>query len=165
MTRRDPPIVSECGLTSADFALHSGGSHPPTAFPQPRNADTAIDTRSSLCVMTGLCAGATKFKFSEHTEGVCRVASHVAGVSTATARCSSCFYGYAFTEFELNVHAQSPRTAFARSYDVSFRIRRLYKSHILSRKDPQRPSMAAFFAHRQAESSTRVTRHDGLPVK
>lgn len=133
-------IVSDHGSTSAGFSIYSGTSHPSTAFPQPREPDTAIGPRSSLYALAGFCAGATQFKVSSHLEGVRKVAGHVAGISTATARCSSCSYGHAFTELELDVSEKSPRATFPRPDGVLFRIRLLYKSHLVS----QRPSEAFY---------------------
>lgn len=133
-------IISDRGSASAGISVYSENSHPSTAFPQPRDPDTAIGPRSSLYALAGFCAGATQFKVSAHTEGVRKVAGHVAGVSTATARCSSCSYGHAFTELELDVRGKSPRATFPRSNGVLFRIRLLYKSHLVS----QRPSEAFY---------------------
>lgn len=133
-------VVSDQGSISAGFSVYSGGSHPSIAFPHPREPETAIGPRSSLYALAGFCAGATQFKASNHVEGVRKVAGHVAGVSTATARCGSCSYGHAFTEFELDINERSPRATFPRPDGVLFRIRLLYKSHMVS----QRPSEAFY---------------------
>lgn len=133
-------ITSDHGSTSASFSIHSGLSHPSTSFPQPREPDTAIGPHSSLYALAGFCAGAVQFKDSDHMHGVRKVAGHVAGVSTATARCISCSYGHAFTELELDVNDHSPRATFPRPDGVLFRIRLLYKSHLVS----QRPSEAFY---------------------
>lgn len=68
------------------------------------------------------------------------VAGHIAGVFTATARCSFSSYGHAFTESELDVHDSSPRATFPRPDGVLFRTRLLYKCHLVS----QRPSEAFY---------------------
>lgn len=133
-------ITSDRASTSAGFSTSSRLSHPSDAYPQPREPDTAIDLRSSLYALAGFCAGATQFRLSNHEEGVRKVAGHVAGVSTATARCSSCSYGHAFTELELDVHDGSPRATFPRPAGVLFRMRLLYKCHLVS----QRPSEAFY---------------------
>lgn len=149
-------IISDHGSTSAGFSIYSETSHPSTAFPQPREPDTAIGPRSSLYALAGFCVGAARFKASGHLEGVRKVAGHVAGISTATARCSSCSYGHAFTELNLDINQKSPRATFPRPDGVLFRIRLLYKSHLVA----QRPSEAFYGCVFCAQSGTVVYEGD-----
>lgn len=104
--------------------LSSGGPQ------QPREADTAIGPRSSLYLLHGFCSGAQQFRSSGHADGVRRVAGHVAGQSTAAARCESCSYGHAWTELDMDVRDRLPRATFPRAGGLLFRIRLLYKSHL-----------------------------------
>ncbi|KAL1853668.1 hypothetical protein Daus18300_011704 [Diaporthe australafricana] len=97
---------------------------------QPREPDVAIGARSSLHLLGGFCTGAQQFRTSGHADGVRRVAGHVAGQSTATARCSDCAYGHAWAELDLDVRDRFPRATFPRAGGVLFRIRLLYKSHL-----------------------------------
>ncbi|KKY36569.1 putative sh3 domain containing protein [Diaporthe ampelina] len=109
----------------ASTANFSSGSQP-----HPRGADCAIGPRSSLYLLRGFCAGAQQFRSSGHEDGVRRVAGHVAGQSTATARCASCSYGHAWSELDLDVRDRLPRATFPREGGLLFRIRILYKSHL-----------------------------------
>lgn len=97
---------------------------------QPRESDVAIGPRSSLHALGGFCGGAQQFRTSGHADGVRRVAGHVAGQSTATARCATCSYGHAWAELDLDVRDRFPRATFPREGGVLFRIRLLYKSHL-----------------------------------
>ncbi|KAI3396050.1 hypothetical protein diail_546 [Diaporthe ilicicola] len=108
----------------ASTANFSSGSQ------QPREADVAIGPRSSLYLLRGFCSGAQQFRSSGHEEGVRKVAGHVAGQSTATARCAACSYGHAWAELDLDVRDRFPRATFPRAGGVLFRIRLLYKSHL-----------------------------------
>lgn len=108
--------------------------------PQPREADTSIGPRSSLYALNGFCPSSQIFKSTAHQDGIRRLAGHVAGVSTSTARCDTCSYGHAFTELDLDVNQKSPRATFPRPHGVLFRIRLLYKSHLAA----QRPSEAFY---------------------
>lgn len=108
--------------STANFS--SSGSH------QPREAETAIGPRSSLYLLRGFCSGAQQFRTSGHEDGVRRLAGHVAGQSTATARCASCSYGHAWSELDLDVRDRMPRATFPREGGLLFRIRLLYKSHL-----------------------------------
>lgn len=110
----------------ASTANFSSSSQPP----QPREPDTAIGQRSSLYLLKGFCTGAQQFRSSGHEDGVRRVAGHVAGQSTATARCASCSYGHAWSELDLDVRDRLPRATFPREGGLLFRIRLLYKSHL-----------------------------------
>lgn len=135
------PPASIAGFSSSSLA--SGGSiisSQPPGGPQPREPDTAVGPRSSLYQLHGFCGGAQAFRATAHQDGVRRVAGHVAGVSTATARCARCAYGHAFAELALDVNDKSPRAAFARPGGALFRIRLLYKSHLAA----DRPSEAFY---------------------
>lgn len=131
-------VVSDRGSV-AGFSSNSLSSSQPSG-PVPREPDTSIGPRSSLYALGGFCTGGQNFKASAHQDGVRRLAGHVAGVSTSTARCQSCSYGHAFSELDLDVNDKSPRATFPRPGGVLFRIRFLYKSHLAS----QRPSEAFY---------------------
>lgn len=118
-------------LSISDRASTTNFSATSTSNPQPREPDTAITQRSSLYLLRGFCAGAQQFRSSTgHTDGVRRVAGHVAGQSTSTARCTSCSYGHAWSELDLDVRDRLPRATFPREGGLLFRIRFLYKSHL-----------------------------------
>lgn len=117
-------------LTISDHASTTNISATSSTPLQPREPDTAITQRSSLHLLKGFCAGAQQFRASAHTDGVRRVAGHVAGQSTFTARCTSCSYGHAWSELDLDVRERMPRATFPREGGVLFRIRLLYKSHV-----------------------------------
>lgn len=138
----EPPATMSDHASIAGFSSSSltSSSQPGSGVPQPREPDTAVGPRSSLYQLDGFCGGAQTFKASAHQDGVQRVAGHVAGVSTATARCAHCSYGHAFAELDLDVNDKSPRATFARPGGVLFRIRLLYKSHLAAR----RPSEAFY---------------------
>ncbi|KAJ0115862.1 hypothetical protein J7T55_004031 [Diaporthe amygdali] len=108
----------------ASTANFSAGSQ------QPREADVAMGPRSSLYALGGFCPGAQQFRTSGHEDGVRKLAGHVAGQSTATARCAGCSYGHAWSELDLDVRDKFPRATFPRAGGVLFRIRLLYKSHL-----------------------------------
>lgn len=139
--QHDATTVISDHTSIAAFSSNSlTSSQPGLSGPQPREPDTAIGPRSSLYALSGFCAGAQAFKSSAHQDGVRRLAGHVAGVSTATARCGSCSYGHAFAELTLDVNDRSPRATFPRAGGVLFRLRLLYKSHLVA----QRPSEAFY---------------------
>lgn len=148
-------VVSDHGSTIAGFSTHSG-SQPSVGFPQPREPELAIGPRSSLYALSGFCNGATLFKSSQHQDGVLKLAGHVAGLSTSTARCESCSYGHAFSELHLDVNEKSPRATFPRPGGVLFRIRFLYKSHLVA----QRPSEAFYGCLFCAQDGTVVNEGD-----
>lgn len=139
----------------ASTANFSSSSQPP----QPREADTAIGQRSSLYLLKGFCAGAQQFRSSGHEDGVRRVAGHVAGQSTATARCASCSYGHAWSELDLDVRDRLPRATFPREGGLLFRIRLLYKSHL----GAPRPS-EAFYGCLFCAQAGRVVREGDATV-
>lgn len=134
-----PPTVISDHASVAGFSSHSLSSSQP-GVPQPREPDVGIGPRSSLYALHGFCTGAQAFKSASHQDGVRRLAGHVAGVSTTTARCATCSYGHAFSELDLDVNDKSPRATFPRPGGVLFRIRLLYKSHLVA----QRPSEAFY---------------------
>lgn len=156
--RHQPPTVlsSDRASTTTGLISSSSSSHHslPTSLthpqpgPPPREPDTAIGPRSSLYALSGgFCPGARLFRASSHQDGVRRLAGHVAGVSTAAARCASCPYGHAFAELDLDVNDKSPRASFPRAGGVVFRMRLLYKSHLAppsSSSAAARPSEALY---------------------
>lgn len=148
--RNAPHVHSDRASSAAGFSSHSfpssqGGSS--GGWPQPREPDHALGPGSSLYAMGGFCPGAQTFRASAHQDGVRRVAGHVAGVSTATARCDRCSYGHAFAELDLDVNDKSPRATFARPGGVLFRIRLLYKSHLASQRPQEAFYGCLFCAH------------------
>lgn len=149
-----PTVISDRGSV-AGLSSHSLSSSLP-GCPQPREPDVGIGPRSSLYALNGFCAGAQDFKSTAHQDGVRRLAGHVAGVSTATARCANCSYGHAFSELDLDVNDKSPRATFPRPGGVLFRIRLLYKSHLAA----QRPSEAFYGCLFCAQTGTVVREGD-----
>lgn len=102
-----------------------------TSASAPREADVAIGPRSSLYALKGFCNGAQGFKSGGHEHGVKKIAGYVAGISTHTARCATCSYGHAWSEMELDL-GRDPRATFPRDGGVLFRIRMLYKCHLVA---------------------------------
>jgi hypothetical protein len=141
--------------STAHFSSFSSSSQPPQA----REPGTAIDQRSSLYLLKGFCPGAQQFRSSGHQDGVRRVAGHVAGQSTATARCESCSYGHAWSELDLDVRDRMPRATFPREGGLLFRIRLLYKSHL----GAPRPS-EAFYGCLFCAQAGRVVREGDATV-
>lgn len=148
--RNAPTFSSDRASSAAGFSSHSFPSSQAGSsggWPQPREPDVALGPGSSLYAMGGFCPGAQAFRASAHQEGVRRVAGHVAGVSTATARCDRCSYGHAFAELDLDVNDKSSRATFARPGGVLFRIRLLYKSHLASQRPQEAFYGCLFCAH------------------
>lgn len=146
-------------LSISDRASTANFSASSSAQPQPREPDTAISQRSSLYLLKGFCTGAQQFRSSGHEDGVRRVAGHVAGHSTATARCASCSYGHAWSELDLDVRDRLPRATFPREGGLLFRIRFLYKSHL----GAPRPS-EAFYGCLFCAQAGRVVREGDATV-
>lgn len=133
-----PTVASDQGSVTGFSARSLASSQ--ISGPVPREPDMSIGPGSSLYIMSGFCTGAQVFKSSMHQDGIRRMAGHVAGVSTATARCDNCSYGHAFSELDLDVNEKSTRATFPRADGVLFRMRLLYKSHLVA----QRPSEAFY---------------------
>ncbi|KAJ4387660.1 hypothetical protein N0V93_008257 [Gnomoniopsis smithogilvyi] len=141
----EPPagaIPEEWATVVSDHTSFTTPSFSSSALPapQPRDADISLGPRCSLYALGGFCPSSQTFKSTSHQDGIRKLAGHVAGVSTFTARCETCSYGHAFTELDLDVNQKSPRATFPRPHGVLFRIRFLYKSHLAS----QRPSEAFY---------------------
>lgn len=135
-----PGAIPEEWATISDHASTFSSPSFTSALPLPREPDTSIGPRSSLYALSGFCPASQLFKSTSHQEGIRKLAGHVAGISTATARCDTCAYGHAFAELDLDVNQKSPRATFPREHGVLFRLRLLYKSHLAA----QRPSEAFY---------------------
>ncbi|CAN8104787.1 unnamed protein product [Discula destructiva] len=133
-------IPEEWATVVSDHASTFSAPSLSSSLPQPREPDTSIGPRSSLYALAGFCPASQTFKSTAHQDGIRKLAGHVAGVSTSTARCDACSYGHAFAELDLDVVEKSPRAIFPRPNGVLFRIRLLYKSHLAA----QRPSEAFY---------------------
>ncbi|SPQ25340.1 c072eb4d-7147-47d1-99f8-fcc1fd18cc88 [Thermothielavioides terrestris] len=117
-------VISE--PNSSSRALHSVSSREP---------DCSIGPKSSLYQMKGFCEGAQAFKQGGHLQGVKKVQGYVAGVTTQTGKCISCGYAHQYNELSLDVN-WDPKANFSSS-KVRFRIRFLYKSHLVTERLPE----------------------------
>ncbi|KAL2129727.1 hypothetical protein VTI74DRAFT_7390 [Chaetomium olivicolor] len=126
MASEDWKTVLSDGVNSASRTLSSVFS---------READCSIGPKSSLYRMKGFCEGAQAFKQGGHLQGVKKVQGYVAGSTTHTGKCIGCGYAHHYDELNLDV-SWSPKANFT-TCNVRFRIRFLYKSHLITERLPE----------------------------